>query len=205
VNRALLRRDIEHLFSSYWGRPLSDLKIGSLLGDVFEVIRAHHLHLPSNLALLLKTVIMVEGLGASLDPEFHLTTVLEPYTERLVLRRYLPSRWIPRLGRASIDLARLGVEMPQQIRRIMAAVERGNLQVGMRPDGLDPLVDRFERISNRIVLGVIAAAFINGLAVLLSVYHPPGLERWAWAAFAFGFGCALLLGVYLAWSILRSR
>jgi ubiquinone biosynthesis protein len=86
----------------------------------------------------------------------------------------------------------------------MAAVERGNLQVGMRPDGLDPLVDRFERISNRIVLGVIAAAFINGLAVLLSVYHPPGLERWAWAAFAFGFGCALLLGVYLAWSILRS-
>jgi hypothetical protein len=52
---------------------------------------------------------------------------------------------------------------------------------------------------------VIAGAFINGLAVLLSVYHPPALERWAWAAFAFGFGCALLLGIYLAWSILRSR
>lgn len=87
----------------------------------------------------------------------------------------------------------------------MAAVERGNLQVGMRPDGLDALFDRFERISNRIVLGVIAAAFINGLAVLLLVYHPPGLERWVWAALAFGFGCALLLGVYLAWSILRPR
>ena len=41
--------------------------------------------------------------------------------------------------------------------------------------------------------------------MLLSVYHPPGWERWAWAAFAFGFGCALLLGLYLAWSILRSK
>ena len=31
-------------------------------------MRQHHLHLPSNLALLLKTVIMVEGLGVNLDP-----------------------------------------------------------------------------------------------------------------------------------------
>ena len=48
-------------------------------------------------------------------------------------------------------------------------------------------------------------AFINGLAVLLSVYRPPGCERWAWLVFAFGFLCALLLGIYLAWSILRPK
>jgi len=52
---------------------------------------------------------------------------------------------------------------------------------------------------------VIAAAFINGLAVLLSVYRPPGWEHWAWMAFAFGFLCALVLGIYLAWSILRIK
>ena len=205
VNRELLRRDVDHLLSVYWGRPLKEIKIGPLLNDVFVVMRSHHLHLPSNLALLLKTVIMIEGLGANLDPEFHLATALAPYTQHLVLRQYSPTRWIPRLGRATIDLARLGVEMPQQLRRMMAAMERGNLQVGMRPEGFDPLIDRFERISNRIVLGVVAAAFINGLAVLLSVYRPPGWERWAWAVFAFGFLCALVLGVYLAWSIMRSK
>lgn len=75
----------------------------------------------------------------------------------------------------------------------------------MRAEGLNPLIDRFERISNRIVLGVIAAAFINGLAVLLSVYHAPRLERWAGAALAFEFSCALLLGLYLAGSIWRSN
>jgi len=35
--------------------------------------------------------------------------------------------------------------------------------------------------------GLIAAAFINGLAVLLSVYRPPSWDRWAWIFFAFGF------------------
>lgn len=205
IDRALVRRDIERLLSTYWGLPLIELKVTALLNDVFSVMRRHHLHLPSNLALLLKTVIMIEGLGVNLDPDFQLTKSLTPYTERLVLRQYSPVRWVRSLGRASLEFTKLGVELPQQIRRIVGAAEDGNLQIGMRPEGFDPVIDRLERIANRIVLGVIAAAFINGLAVLASVYRPPGWERWAWFVFAFGFLSALVLGIYLAWMILRPK
>lgn len=205
VNRELLKRDVNHLLTVYWGRPLKDVKIGSLLNDVFIVMRNHHLHLPSNLALLVKTLIMIEGIGVNLDPDFQLARALSTYTNKLLFQEYSPTRWAPRLARASMDLARLGVELPQQLRRMMAEIERGSLQVSMKADGLNPIVDRFERISDRIVLGVIAAAFINGLAVLMSVYRPPGWEHWAPAVFAFGFGCALILGSYLAWSILRRK
>ena len=205
IDRALVRKDIERLLSTYWGLPLGELKVAALLNDVYTVMRRHQLHLPPNLALLLKTVIMIEGVGVNLDPDFRLTHSLTPYTERLVIRRYSPFRWIQDFGRASLDLAKLGVDMPKHFRRIVSATEDGNLQIGMRPEGFDPVINRLERIANRIVLGVIAAAFINGLAVLLSVYKPPGWERWAWVVFAFGFACALLLGVYLAWAILRPK
>lgn len=203
IDRASVRRDIERLLSAYWGLPLGELKVTALLNDVYSVMRAHQMHLPPNLALLLKTLIMVEGLGVTLDPDFHLTNSLSRYTERLVLRQYSPFKWMRSFGRASLALAKLGTEMPQHLRRIVTAAENGNLQIGMRPEGFDPVIDRLERIANRIVLGVIAAAFINGLAVLASVYRPPGWERWGWAVFTFGFVCALLLGVYLAWNILR--
>ena len=205
VDRASVSHDIERLLSTYWGLPLGELKVTALLNDVYSVMRRHHLHLPPNLALLLKTVIMIEGLGVNLDPNFQLTRSLTPYTERLVLRQYSPSRWVRGVGRASLDLAKLGVEMPQHLRRIVAAAESGNLQIGVRPEGFDPVINRLEKIANRIVLGVIAAAFINGLAVLVSVYRPPGWARFGWVVFAFGFLCALILGVYLAWSILKPK
>ena len=205
VDRASVRRDIGQLLSTYWDLPLGELKVTALLNDVYSIMRRHQMHLPSNLALLLKTVIMIEGLGVTLDPDFHLPKVLTPYTERLVLRQYSPFRWVRSFGRSSLEWARFAVEMPQHLRRITTAAENGNLQIGMRPEGFDPVIDRLERIANRIVLGVIAAAFINGLAVLVSVYRPPGWERWGWAVFAFGFVCALLLGVYLAWNILRPK
>lgn len=205
IDRALVSRDIERLLSTYWGLPLGELRVSALLNDVYTVMRRHQLHLPPNLALLLKTVIMIEGVGVNLDPDFHLTESLTPYTERLVMRRYSPVKWFRDLGRAGLDLAKLSAEMPQYFRRIVNAAQDGNLQIGMRPEGFDPVINRLERIANRIVLGVIAAAFINGLAVLVSVYKPPGWERWAWVVFAFGFACALLLGVYLALSILRPK
>jgi ubiquinone biosynthesis protein len=202
IDRTAVRHDLERMLSTYWGLPLSELKVANLLNDVYSVMRRHHMHLPPNLALLLKTVIMIEGLGVNLDPDFHFANALTPYIDRLVLRQYSPFRWMRSFGRASLDLAKFGAEMPQHLRRMVTAAENGNLQIGMRPEGFDPVLDRLEKIANRIVLGVIAAAFINGLAVLVSVYRPPGWERWGWAVFAFGFGCALLLGLYLAWNIL---
>lgn len=205
IDRASLRHDVQHLLSNYWGLPLGELRITALLNDVFAAMRKNHLHLPSNLSLLLKTVIMIEGLGVKLDPKFRMTTALESYADRLIMRKYSPLKLIRNLGQASLDLARLGAEMPQQLRRIVNAAENGSLQVGMRPEGFEPIINRVERISNRIVLGVIAAAFINGLAVLASVYRPPGWESWAWVVFTVGFLCALTLGLYLAINIMRPR
>ena len=103
-----------------------------------------------------------------------------------------------------MDAAWLGTELPQQLRRLVAELERGGLEVGMRPAEFEPLLQRFERLANRLVLGIIVAAFIIGLAVLMSFYHPVGLHQWMGALFAAGFAIAAGLATYLAWVILRS-
>jgi ubiquinone biosynthesis protein len=205
VDKDKLGRDLNHLLSRYYGQSLGELSLDSLLNEIFLIIRTHHLHLPPNLVLLIKTLAMSESIGAQLDPTFHITAVLAPYVRQLLLKQYAPSVWAKKVKHASLDLARLGVEMPQQFRRLILDIERGGLEIGMRPQGFEPVIRRLEQLANRVVFGVLAAAFIVGLAVLLSVYHPPGWERWASLFFAFGFFVAAALGLYLAWSILRSK
>jgi ubiquinone biosynthesis protein len=204
IDREALQRDLQHLVSRYYGQPLGEIVLGPLLQDALGIVRRHHLQLPSSLALLLKTVVMSEGVGVQLDPEFRLTSVLAPYAQHLMLRQYSPALWARRLSRAGLDAARLGVELPEQARRILGDLERGNFEVGVRPMGFEPLMQRAEQLINRLVLGMIAAAFIVGLAFLMSVYHPFGGKAWMGPFFAIGFVIAAMLGVYLAWSILRS-
>jgi ubiquinone biosynthesis protein len=203
VDRQALRTDLERLLAPYYGRPIGEIALGPLLEAAFATIRAHRLQLPPDLALLLKTLIMSEGMGAQLDPDFHLAEALAPYAEQLLRQRYAPLRLAHELASAGSAAARLGMDLPAQLRQIVADLERGGLQVGVRPERVEPILQRLERLANRLVLGMLAAAFIVGLAVLLAVFHPAGIERWAGALFTFGFAAALLLGIVLAWSILR--
>ncbi|HWO00823.1 MAG TPA: AarF/ABC1/UbiB kinase family protein [Blastocatellia bacterium] len=203
IERSQLRQDLDHLLSRYYGRAIGEIRIGPLLTDVFAVVRKHHLHLPSNLALLLKTVVMAENSGALIDPHFHITSSIVPYAEQMMVDQYSPRLWGRKMSRAALDIARLGSDLPQHLRRLVSEIERGGLEIGMRPEGFEPVVQRLERLTNRLVIGMISAAFINGLAILVSVYRPPAWERWGWAAFAAGLGAVIALGVYLAWSILR--
>jgi hypothetical protein len=60
-------------------------------------------------------------------------------------------------------------------------------------------------MTNRLVLAIIVAALINGMAVLLLVSHP--FIGGEWLGWFFILGCILVstLGIALAWSMLRSR
>ena len=84
ADRAALRADLLGLAQSYVEQPLGDVSLAALLRDLLSVGRRHHLHLPANLALLVKTIAMCEGVGAQLDPGFRMIDVLLPFVQRLV-------------------------------------------------------------------------------------------------------------------------
>ena len=79
VDRPALERELASLIARYAHLPLEHLKVGPLLVELMSVVRAHRLRLPSDLALLLKTVMMCEGVAAQLDPGFELVPLLVPY------------------------------------------------------------------------------------------------------------------------------
>jgi ubiquinone biosynthesis protein len=85
VDRAAFERDLDRLLQRYAFVPLEQLRIGPLLNDVMSVVRKHRLRMPSDLALLLKTVMMCEGVAAKLDPGFELVPLLVPYAARLTM------------------------------------------------------------------------------------------------------------------------
>jgi len=151
----------------------------------------------------LKTVLMHESLVTRLDPGFEFTAVLVPYGRRMMLRHFSPLGWGRSVGQAGLDLARLGIELPQQLRRLLSSLQRGDLEVAVRPTGFEPILRRIERTTNRLVLGIVAAAFVVALAVLLSAYHVRSDSQMG-AILIVGFVLASVLGIYVAWSILRS-
>lgn len=87
IDRRALAEDLGALLDHHVNVPAAEIHIGPLLADVMAVVRAHRLRLPSDLALLLKTVMMCEGVAARLDPGFLLVPLLVPHAGRVLAAR----------------------------------------------------------------------------------------------------------------------
>jgi ubiquinone biosynthesis protein len=106
--------------------------------------------------------------------------------------------------RTATTLTDLVFDLPRQTTRILGQVERGDLGFQVYVPQLDKIIKDVQSIANRVIVGVLLAAMILGLSLLI-----PMLDiTWPWNLFTWiilgAFMTSMLLALWLVWSILRS-
>ncbi len=76
IDEARFAAELDRLTSASFEVPVGQMRLAPLIADFMAVSRRHHLRFPRELGLLVKTVVMCEGLAARLDPGFFLPAVL---------------------------------------------------------------------------------------------------------------------------------
>jgi ubiquinone biosynthesis protein len=204
MDRSGLQRDVRRLLLKYHGLPLEDVRAGELLDALRPIIYRYRLRLPSNFWLLAKTLVVMEGVGLNLDPDFDIFEVSKPYVRRFLIRMWLPSSWGPSITHSATGWSDLLNSFPRQTSRIMGRVERGELELQIGVPDIDNYMDRVDRIATRVVLSVVLSAMILGLALLvpsMNLVWPWGFLTWVVVV---AFFVVLFLGMWLVLSVLRS-
>src|SRR5581483_8494293 len=165
VDREQLRREISKLLSRY-GHGAHDVRVGTAISDVLDVVRHHNLAISPDLALLFAVLVMDESIAVELDPSFRFATALGPYAERHLASSLSPAALAHRVEQLGTEFADVAVELPGQLRRVLEAVGDGQFEVHLRANELRPLVRRVESLGNRLAISVLAAAVIDGLSEL---------------------------------------
>lgn len=199
VDRAALGADLTRLIDQYQGQAVGDIALAPLIEETLRIVRRHRLQLPREMAMLLKMTVMNEGMAARLDPEFQITEVLAPYAEHLVASQMSAAGLFRRAGQAGADLAQFGADLPEQLRRLLDILEQGGPELHLRAAELEPLMARAERLGNRLIAGIVAAAVIDGLAELTAADSGRRSSRKR-PLMATGIGAAGMLGGFVVWT-----
>jgi ubiquinone biosynthesis protein len=72
------------------GKQASQVSMGRLLGQLFEITALFDMHLRPELILLQKTMVSVEGVARRLNPDHDLWAAAQPVVERWILRELGP-------------------------------------------------------------------------------------------------------------------
>lgn len=201
VDRRALAGDLGGLLARQ-PETLAEFDLARFVADVLALLRRYAMPLTGDLALLAKVLIMVEGLGRRLDPALRPQQVLAPYARELLARELSPAAMARQFGELARETMVLGREMPETLRRVLGAIADGEVDVHLHAGDLELLMTRAERLGNRVVAGVLAAALIQALAQMTAV-DP---DRWRpreRPLFAAGAGATGVLASYVIWSARR--
>jgi ubiquinone biosynthesis protein len=196
--------DMVPIVELYDKLPLGEAPVGRMIRETLSVMRRRHLQLPREVSLLLKMIVMTEGMGVSLDPDFALGELLGPYAQRLVANRYSPAVLAHHLAEAGVDALELVTNLPTQLRRLQAMLDAGGPEVHLRAAELDPVVTRLEGMVQRIMVGVVAAAVVRGVGELVTS-DPERRKGWQGPLLGAGIGTAGSLAAYLGWASRKRR
>jgi ubiquinone biosynthesis protein len=205
VDQYGLRRDLRRLLRKYYGLPLKEISTTDLLSEIQPVIYEYHLQIPSDYWLLLKTLVLMEGVGKRIAPDFDVFKLSGPYVSRFVLGLASPKFWGPSMLRSSAAWIDLLTGFPSQTMRILDRVESGKLEFQLNIPEIRHSTKQFNQMANRIILSIMVSTLTVSLALLipsLSLTWPWNLPTWL---VVIGFVLMAMLSLWLIWSILRSN
>ncbi len=201
INKSDLRRELERILNRYQGLPIGEIQVQQVFEELLHIAFRFRVDLPPDIWLLIKTMSMMDGLVRQLDPDFNIFAVFDPEVRRLALEQQLPWVWGPDLVSNLEGFTYVLRDIPAIGEKFLRGIQKGELPFSISMGANKETLDRLDRASTRLSLSLLVAAFILGLALLLPLSSGNHL---ATILVVIGFIVSILLGVWLAISIIRS-
>ena len=150
-------------------------------------------HVPKEIIILERTLLLLMGLCTELDPTLNPMTVIRPYLERFVLGE--EGDWSELLVETSKDLVMSVTALPADFRKFMRAAHAGELQLKFK--NLEAPAQLMYRLGHQLIFALVGIAGAS-FAIVLEGRGEYDRADWGWWT-------ARVSGVLLVWSWWSSR
>jgi ubiquinone biosynthesis protein len=151
-----------------FGRGARDVSMAKLLQQLFDTTYRFDMELQPQLVLLQKTMVVVEGVARSLDPDFDIWEASRPVVEQWMIDHMGPEARLRDVGEGVNALGRLARDLPQLLRNaevVSAMLAQGGMR--LHPDTVRQIADAQAARNRNVRVAVwIAAGAALGLLVV---------------------------------------
>ena len=196
-----MRRAVAEMVGRYHRASISEMKVGRVMIELARRGAEHGLKMAPDLALLGKTLLNLDEIGRVLDPDFDINGAMRRHATMLLRRRMTKSVASSSLFASALEVRDFAERLPGRVNRILEALAGNDLRLKIEVIDHGSIIDGFQKVANRIALGLVLAALIVGAAMLMQVQTRftilgyPGVAILLFLAAAGG-------GFWMAWTIL---
>jgi len=196
----LFTRKISEIVAMQKTATVAQMEVGRIVLEVTQTAAGSGIRVPPELTMLGKTLLNLDQVGRTLAPEFDPNASIRRNAADILRHRIVKSLSPGNLFSGILELKDLVQRLPARLNKFVDALANNEFKISV--DAIDErkLMIGFQKVANRITVGLIVAALIVGAAMLMRVdttfriWGYPGLAIIFFLAAA-GCGVVLLINI----------
>lgn len=203
LDRALLYSEIEQLYNNYISASIYDLDIPRLVAEIFRICRLNKLAFPRDITLLLKGILVLEGLVSRLAPGMAIIDLMTPYIRNQIMSSRNPKQELLKYVHGLYRMTKSGLRIPEKLLEILNKTLAGKVILQLEILHLQEVSADLRKSINRIVFALVVSSLIIGSSLVIAAEIGPKLFAVSTIGII-GYVGAAGMGLWLLISILRS-
>lgn len=129
ANKHALMKDMRRTVAPMVQKPINEIDFAGVLMQILDIARRHHMSIPPQLMLLLKTLVHVEGLGRDLYPELDIWSLAKPILTGWVKEQLDPIRNLQQMREQLPELLLSATDLPKLLdKSLQSLANQGSRQ-----------------------------------------------------------------------------
>lgn len=182
--------------------PARELRLAAMLFAMMRSIMEHGGRMRSQLVWVTKSIAVEEDVIHSLNADFNLMDLGNPYAQRLLTQKFNPFRQGHEIYYWLMDVLDAVKDFPYDVGVVIREIRRGKIKIEFEHIGLEPIRHAIEHASNRLSLTFIIAALLVSSSVVTLAKVTPFFLGIPLLAFT-GYFIAGILSIMLVYTALR--
>jgi predicted unusual protein kinase regulating ubiquinone biosynthesis (AarF/ABC1/UbiB family) len=194
------KQRISEIVALQQGATVAQMQVGRLVLEVTQASGENGVRVPAELTMLGKTLLNLDQVGRAIEPGFDPNASIRRNAAQIMQQRLLKSLSPGNLFSGVLELKDLLQRLPARVNKILDAIANNDMKISVDAIDEKTLVVGFQKVANRITVGLIIAALIVGAAMMMRVetsfriWGYPGLAILLFLAAA-GAGVILLINI----------
>ena len=161
-----LEFEISDMLAHYKYLSIKEMDFGKVMNESIDIIVKFGLNIPPGIYLLIKSLITIQRVAVTLNPDIDFANEIRPYAVELMKQQFHPKRIAQEVFDAIKEYYRLIMEFPSEINEIIYKIKEGKFKTMIEVKGFEPLMDHVDSASNRVSAAIVVASLIIGASII---------------------------------------
>jgi len=160
--------DLSQLIEDFAMLDVKEMSMSDLADALQIIIYNYKLQVPGAVFLILRALVILEGIGKVLHPNFNTFEFVRPYGAKIIREQYSRENLLTEAEYTGTQLLALLQTLPADVRQIVRKISKGELRVKVELSGYNILMRKADQLVSRTILALLSVGglLFSGLTLL---------------------------------------